>query len=166
MARVAEQKGATGLLEQPSGETAQGSDTSTMTLSSTATPSNSNGRAPNRLERRAARKRGYTTERARLPASTVEAEIDLSAPVGVLRVDQLIAIVRAYSAVAEPATPPREVLTQEEAADLLRCSVTKVWRLVRDRKIKPRIIGGSRRYLRSELLEYVELAHAAEVSHG
>ena len=70
-------------------------------------------------------------------------------------------------ALAQAPAELREVLDTSGACDLLGVSASTLWRLVRDGHIRPRIVSGSRRYLRSELMSYVELAHAPEVArHG
>jgi len=46
-----------------------------------------------------------------------------------------------------------ELLTSKEASDVLRCSITTLWRYEKKGKIKGHTIGGKRLYKRSELLK-------------
>lgn len=74
---------------------------------------------------------------------------------------------RVVARLAQPAAEPREVLDTTQACEVLSISASSLWRLVREGLVRPRIIGASRRYLRSELLAFVAAAHApAEARHG
>jgi predicted DNA-binding transcriptional regulator AlpA len=66
-------------------------------------------------------------------------------------------------AAQQVAAEPREVLDSAQAADVLGISTSTLWRLVRAGCVRPRIVSGSRRYLRAELLEFVR---GAEVPHA
>lgn len=48
---------------------------------------------------------------------------------------------------------PDDLLTPKEASDLLRCSITTLWRYEKAGKVKSLSMGGKRYYKRSELME-------------
>lgn len=48
---------------------------------------------------------------------------------------------------------PDELLTPKEATDVLKCSITTLWRYENSGKVKSYTIGGKRLYKRSDLLE-------------
>ena len=76
-----------------------------------------------------------------------------------LTVDQLSELIRGAvaDAVAEmvPGQGPGEVLTRTEAAAFMRCSLTQLDRLSRTDGLPFHLLGDSRRFLRSELLDYL-----------
>lgn len=48
---------------------------------------------------------------------------------------------------------PDDLLTPKEASDLLRCSITTLWRYEKAGKVKSLSMGGKRYYKRSELMK-------------
>lgn len=48
------------------------------------------------------------------------------------------------------------LLTQKEAAAILRCSTVTLWRMRRDGELLPRMIRGRVMYLRSDLQQFLE----------
>lgn len=52
-----------------------------------------------------------------------------------------------------PKNNAEELLTPKEASDVLRCSITTLWRHEKTGKVKSSTIGGKRLYKRSDLLE-------------
>lgn len=47
---------------------------------------------------------------------------------------------------------PNDFLTPKEASDLLRCSITTLWRYDKSGKVKSETIGGKRLYRRGDLM--------------
>ncbi|HUO50177.1 MAG TPA: helix-turn-helix domain-containing protein [Candidatus Paceibacterota bacterium] len=64
--------------------------------------------------------------------------------------------------VDNPSINSGPLLTVAEAADILRVSSSTIWRLKQSRKIRFYKIGGCIRFLKSDLLSYLE-AHAVDV---
>jgi excisionase family DNA binding protein len=98
---------------------------------------------------------GYTHALSTMPANTQNGEhhgVDSATRIVDLTLGELL---NELLAAQQIAAEPREVLDSAQAADLLGISTSSLWRLVRDGHVRPHIVGGSRRYLRTELLAYV-----------
>lgn len=52
-----------------------------------------------------------------------------------------------------PENNPEDLLTPKEASDLLRCSITTLWRYEKSGKVKSSTIGGKRLYRRGDLMD-------------
>jgi hypothetical protein len=82
-----------------------------------------------------------------------------------LPIDVEVLIKRTAQATAEllknELTPKKntsnDLLTPKEASDLLRCSITTLWRHEKAGKVKSSTIGGKRLYRRADLLEALKM---------